>query len=242
MSDVKNVSIYSHGRVVGTYDHARGERVTDKSPIDAYHPDDAEKKSVGEVLIGGLLSLFLLPLSLGGCMEAPEPFLNDGGSPQVAPPPPPPPSPAGPEGIVFCKKTGVVDQNDDCHKNASLTAKMSTCVYLNMYGYGDEFDHDKLMTFLLGYESVHYQDEVFLLGNNEWPQERVGYNGHSSNDYIYPNSNKDKWTTFNSDKFIRIIPNQENWTIQVWLRQPPDLCWAVYESPCADEASTCDLR
>ncbi|MBI2346412.1 MAG: hypothetical protein HYV03_05940 [Deltaproteobacteria bacterium] len=113
---------------------------------------------------------------------------------------------------------------------ANIQGKISSCVYLNKigdnyYNCGDEqkdlyYDHDKLMTFLLTptYGNIF---GVSFSGNNIWPDGMLNtcleINQSAANLHWYGAG-------------IAIVPDQDAWRARVDLRQPPDLCWAVYES------------
>lgn len=154
-----------------------------------------------------------------------------------------------PKGWVFCAKSGVVDSSEDCHLNQNVSDKMSTCVYLSniLQGQGEleeiYYDHDALMSYLLGgppgVSWITGGDFVFI-GNKEWPQGFLGKGTFFSKVKCAPTLDpswcKGLWKSEDGWATALITADETTWSAQVWFRQSPDLCWAVYETPCADES------
>ncbi|MBI2346411.1 MAG: hypothetical protein HYV03_05935 [Deltaproteobacteria bacterium] len=190
-------------------------------------------KGIGEAVAETLAAM--ITFGATSCIEQPEPFDPDSIEIKIK----------VEEGWLFCAQPGMVAEEEDCHLDQNITNKISTCVYLEhikqceYYSCGEVvlersdlyYDDDKLMTFLLS--SSGYGDYLFAFtGNNVWPD------GKFDVDLYLKNNNDPSENHYEWDKDgVRIVINKAAWSAQVWFRQPPDLCWAVYETPCSAEAA-----
>ncbi len=110
-------------------------------------------------------------------------------------------------------------------------------------GYQQYFllDQDELMLLLLS-SSVSSGGEclgVDFAGNNSWPMSWFYKYYQPESGLLVLQKLFGEWTGgSNITPIMKIIPNKDTWSAQVWFRQSPDLCWAVYET-CADE-SVCE--
>lgn len=204
--------------------------------------------SWGAEALKAVAGIFML--GLGGCDSAIRPFEADitdavADEPEVK---------ETKKGMKFCAEQGVVEAKEDCHQmNAKFGNKISTEIYLEKivkrvtikdekyvlfsscsnYSGGKEVstkDLDSVMTFLLS--NIDGIDLFFFDGNSFWPENYVQGNCTMASIIKEDGVQKLLSNPLSTGNIMYIVPDKDDWSARIYMRQQPNLCWAVYKTPC----------